>query len=136
MRIIAHLWAAPVTLFGALLAGLIWLSGGSVSRKGIAWEASGGRAPRLLWLMNPWANIEAITLGHVIVARDVATADRLRAHEQVHVRQYERWGLLFPLVYLGSSASAVIRGECPYRGNVFEREAFSATSSGQDIRRH
>jgi hypothetical protein len=135
MRILAHLWAAPITLFGALLAGLIRLSGGLVNWKGIAWEATDGCAARLLWLMNPWMKIEAITLGHVIVARDASTADSMRTHEQVHVRQYERWGILFPVAYFAASAVAYLRGKCPYRGNAFEREAFSAASSGQDIRR-
>lgn len=85
--------------------------------------------------MNPWMRVEAITLGHVIVARDVETADRMRTHEQVHVRQYERWGMIFPLAYLVASAIAVIRGDCAYRGNAFEREAFGTTNSGQNVSR-
>ncbi len=133
MRAVKLLWVAPITLFGALLATMIRVSGGRFERQGTAWEASGGCARRVLWLINPWMQIEAITLGHVILARDATTASRMRSHEQVHVRQYERWGVLFPAAYLIASAAAALRGKCPYRGNAFEREAFE---SGQDIRRH
>lgn len=120
----AMIWPAPITLVGAALAVVVRIGGGRYEHHGIAWEASGGIAPRLLWLMNPWASIEAITLGHIILARDALTASRLRTHEQVHVRQYERWGLLFPLAYVAASAIAVLKGGDAYRDNVFEREAF------------
>lgn len=139
MRALKLLWAAPVTVLGALLAVAISVSGGRIERQGPAWEASGGLAPGLLWLMNPWMRIEAITLGHVILACDAGTANRMRRHEQVHVHQYETWGLLFPAAYLLSSGWAFLRGECPYRGNVFEREAFASegsANSGQNVRRH
>ena len=68
------LWPLPVTLIGLLLALLIKLCGGCLTKHGIAWEATGGTAPIVLRLMNPWANIQAITLGHIIIARDAATA--------------------------------------------------------------
>lgn len=67
----------------------------------------------------------AITLGHVIIGVDQATLHHVRSHEHVRVRQYERWGLFFPL-YLGSSMLALVRGGAPYRGNVFERQAFAS----------
>jgi hypothetical protein len=111
-------------MFGLVLASIVKVSGGACKRYGNALEASNGAASRLLWLMNPWGNIEAITLGHVILVRDTNTAARLRTHEHTHVRQYERWGVIFPFAYLASSAIAVIKGEDAYRDNVFEREAF------------
>ena len=80
----------------------------------------------MLWLMNPWAQIGAITFGHVIIARDATTAATLRTHEQVHVRQYERWGIFFPFAYVAASVIAAIRGGDAYRDNVFEVEAFAA----------
>jgi hypothetical protein len=49
----------------------------------------------------------------------------LRSHEQVHVRQYERWGVLFVPAYLASSAWQLLRGRHVYRDNWFEREAFA-----------
>jgi hypothetical protein len=59
----------------------------------------------------------------VIVGVDRAELKRSRAHEQVHVRQYERWGILFFPLYLGSSLGQLLRGRRPYRDNRFEREA-------------
>ena len=129
MRSWRYVWPLPITLFGLILAGIVKASGGNCSRHGNALEASNGAASRLLWLMNPWANIEAITLGHVILARDANTAARLRTHEHTHVRQYERWGVIFPFAYLASSAIAVMKGGDAYRDNVFEREAFAVQFS-------
>ena len=117
---------APISLIGFVFASFIRASGGQIEKHGIAWEASDGAASRLLWLFNPWANINAITLGHVILARDPLTAAHLRAHEQVHVRQYERWGFIFPLAYVMASVLAFARGADAYRDNVFEIEAFAA----------
>jgi hypothetical protein len=44
------------------------------------------------------------------------------------VRQYERWGILFPILYVASSAIALLRGGSAYRDNVFEREAFQVAA--------
>jgi hypothetical protein len=43
------------------------------------------------------------------------------------VRQYERWGVLFFPLYLGSSLWQLLRGRSPYYANRFEREAFSTS---------
>ena len=125
LKYLRYIWPLPITLFGLILAGIVKASGGHCARHGNALEASSGAASRLLWLMNPCGNIEAITLGHVILARSTDTAARLRTHEHTHVRQYERWGVIFPFAYLASSAIAVIKGGDAYRDNVFEREAFA-----------
>jgi hypothetical protein len=69
-------------------------------------------------------SIAAITLGHVVLAQRQEDLDRSRRHERVHVRQYERWGGLFPLIYLGASLVVLLRGGNAYRDNPFEREAF------------
>ncbi len=66
----------------------------------------------------------AITLGHVVIARDAQQMAELRAHERVHVRQYARWGILFFPLYLGSSCWQLVRGRRFYRDNCFEREAY------------
>jgi len=47
----------------------------------------------------------------------------VRAHEQVHVGQMERWGILFLLAYPLASLWAWARGGHPYLDNAFEREA-------------
>jgi len=63
-----------------------------------------------------------MTLGHVVLSVDELDERTLR-HELAHVRQYERWGLLFPPVYFGASVVAVARGRHYYRDNVFEVRA-------------
>ncbi len=65
----------------------------------------------------------AITLGHIVLARTHACHGALRSHERVHVAQYERWGLLFFVLYLGSSAWQLLQARRPYIDNHFEREA-------------
>ena len=52
----------------------------------------------------------AITLGHVVLARNPAAHDSTRAHERVHVRQCERWGPLFIPAYLAMALILRIRG--------------------------
>lgn len=121
-------WPLPITLFGAALGLIILMFGGTFRRQGIALEGSGGPAAAILWLFNPRGRIEAITLGHVIIARNAARADALRSHEHAHVRQYERWGILFPFAYLAAGAWAYLRGGCAYRDNCFEREARAAAA--------
>jgi len=98
-RYIAFIWVLPITLLGFGVAMIIRLSGGQIIKHGSAWEATDGKASQMLWLFNPWINIDAITIGHIIIARDEEVAKRLRAHEHAHVRQYERWGVLFPFAY-------------------------------------
>ena len=73
----------------------------------------------------------AMTLGHVILAIDPLTLSAVRSHEQVHVRQYERWGLLFVPAYLASSLVQWLRGRHPYRENHFEREAVALAPLGR-----
>ena len=68
----------------------------------------------------------ALTLGHVVWGRDGQCLVRSRAHERVHVRQYERWGPLFLPAYLLSSLLQLLRGRNPYRENHFERQAYAA----------
>jgi hypothetical protein len=49
----------------------------------------------------------------------------LRKHEHVHVRQYERWGVLFIPAYVLSSLWQVLRGRSAYSANHFERQVQS-----------
>ncbi|HEY0961273.1 MAG TPA: hypothetical protein VGE69_02845 [Pseudomonadales bacterium] len=64
-----------------------------------------------------------IVFGHVILAVTAEELTCIRAHERVHVAQYERWGLLFFVAYPLSSLLQLLRGRHPYRDNHFEVEA-------------
>jgi hypothetical protein len=127
---IRRLWAAPVSLAGLAAVPLALATGGRVRVVRGVVEVSGGLLRPLLSRGNPWFPIQAITLGHVVLGVSADALARCRVHERVHVRQYERWGPIFPLLYLASSAAALGRGRGGYAGNAFEREAFAAERSG------
>jgi hypothetical protein len=122
-RIWRYLWVAPVSLVGGLLALLARLTGGGVTRHTGVLEAWGGGPGWALHRLVPGLPIAAITLGHVVLATGPGELERTRSHERVHVRQFERWGALFPLLYLGASGVALLRGRDFYADNVFEVEA-------------
>jgi hypothetical protein len=118
-----YLWAAPASGIG-LIAAAAWLLGGARARvvHG-ALEVSGGRLAAVAAGLPDGLRFSAITLGHVILGLDAAVLERVRAHEQVHVRQYERWGLLFFPLYAGASLLAWLGARHPYWHNHFERQA-------------
>jgi hypothetical protein len=71
----------------------------------------------------------AITLGRDIFAwRELSPMEM--AHELEHVRQWSRYKMAFPLVYLGASFVALVTGKGWYRGNRFEAAARAA--AGQE----
>lgn len=119
------LWAMPCSFVGLLLGAGFLALGGNVRRIDRTLEIAlrdrqcdvPDWASRLPFL--------AITFGHVIVGHSHETLARLRRHERVHVRQYERLGAWFFVAYPWSSLVAWRRGKCPYRGNRFEQEAFA-----------
>jgi hypothetical protein len=120
--LLAYAWAAPYSLLG-LLFGLtaVLLGARAHLHEGvIEFGLSAGRSR-----LRPPFGFSAITFGHVILGIDEATLAAVRAHEQVHVRQYERWGPFFGPAYLLSSLLQLLRGRSPYRDNRFEREAFA-----------
>jgi hypothetical protein len=123
---VAHAWAAPASAVGLVAAALMLAGGARARRVGGVLEVSGGAPWR--WLVRRAAAWQAITLGHVVLGRDAATLRACRLHEHVHVRQYERLGLLFFALYAASSAAALLRGGDAYRDNRFEREARRAES--------
>ena len=88
-------------------------------------EVSGGRLGEWASRLPFSVQICAITLGHVILGIDPAMLSSCRAHERVHVCQYERWGILFVPLYFGSSIVQLLSGRDPYLDNRFEREAHS-----------
>ena len=120
-RLFLYLWASPVTLLGLLAGLLAFALGASVKRRdGVIEIAGNARTPLLRKLSRHFV---AITLGHVILGRNHGTLKRWRSHEHVHVRQYERWGVLLPLLYLLASLHAWATGKHFYWDNVFEIEA-------------
>jgi hypothetical protein len=115
MTAIRYLWAFPATCIGGVL-GLACMALGAKARVVDGVLEVGGVFPRA-------GHFGAITFGHVIIGADDACLHACRAHEHVHVRQYERWGVLFFPLYAASSAWAWLRGGDAYRDNRFEREA-------------
>ena len=137
MRALGVVWALPNTLLG-LAVGVLSMPGGSFRMNRGAIEISGPLVSRLLRLVPIPGGARAMTLGHVVLGRDPRCLDECGDHERVHVAQYERWGPLFLPAYALSSLMAVFRGEDPYLGNRFEREAYgletvesAPTSSGE-----
>jgi hypothetical protein len=124
-RIAGYAWAAPYTAFGLALGVLVVLSGGTARREQDTVEIGGGALGNALSRLPPRLGFCAITLGHVVLGLDHDTLAIVRAHEQVHVGQYARWGPLFVPAYVLSSLWQALRGRRPYRDNHFEREAYA-----------
>jgi hypothetical protein len=125
-----YCWVLPVSCIGIVLIPFVIVSGGAVRIAAGVIEAEGGILSFLLSRLRPHFTIDAMTIGHVIIGRNRESLMRCRCHERVHVRQYERWGPLFPPLYLLSSAAALVRGKDPYRDNRFEQEAFRTSGAG------
>jgi hypothetical protein len=118
-----YLWALPATLVGLVLAVVARALGAGLAFRDGALEVGGGRLVRYLRRLPKAFHFGAITFGHVIVGVDQKALDRSRAHEHVHVRQYERWGIVFFPAYVASSLRQLLAGRRPYADNRFEREA-------------
>ena len=126
LRVMRYAWAAPTTAVG-LLAGLLTLgTGGGVQCRRGALEFHGGFSR---WLGRV-CGFSAMTLGHVIIGVDLWSLAFCREHEQAHVRQAERWGVLFIPAYLVASLLAWRRGGHYYFDNWFERDARRACGEG------
>jgi hypothetical protein len=123
-RLLAYLWASPCSAVGLLLGAVAIACGGSARRTGPILEVALGDALRRLhWPFN------AITFGHVVLGMSHDLLAALRSHELVHVRQYERWGILFFVAYPLSSAVQWLRGRDAYWHNHFE----VAARAGEDV---
>jgi hypothetical protein len=123
-RLVAYVWASPNSLLGLFIGGAMILLGARVGRVAGVLEIAGGLLGTLLGparIALPW---RAITLGHVILAIDAASLEASRAHEHVHVRQYEQWGPFFLPAYVASSVWQLACGRRCYRDNWFERQAY------------
>jgi hypothetical protein len=127
LRVAVYLWALPVTLVGMLMALVARGSGGVQQRIDGVLEVAGGWPARVLLHGFPFSGpVAAITLGHVVVGVSLAALEQTRVHERVHVRQFERWGVLMVVLYPLAGVVAALRGGNPYIDNVFEREARAA----------
>src|SRR5688572_15856539 len=130
LRPLAYVWAGPATLLGLVILVVASVSGGRARRVQGVLEVHGGLVRWVLTRMIPIAGgASAMTLGHVVVGRDAECLARCRDHEQVHVRQYERWGPLLIPAYFASSLIACLRGRHYYLDNVFERAARDAATA-------
>lgn len=121
-------WALPLSVFGALLALPVFLLRGKaqlIKTPTVAILVRGPFADKML-SRHPFGAMTAMALGHVIIAEHQGLSTRILIHELAHVRQAERWGILFPIAYLVSSAWAAIRGRDAYWHNVFEIAAREA----------
>ena len=116
-------WALPATLLGLLMAGRALRRGRVRAIDGVL-EAHG---PWLRWALTTCVplpgGVAAITLGHVVLGQNEHALEYTRAHERVHVRQYERWGVFLLPAYLVASVYAALSGGHYYFDNAFEREA-------------
>jgi hypothetical protein len=125
-QIAAYVWAGPNTLLG-LAAGLVMLMFGAAARRiQGAIEFSGGAIGLLLSSRLQPFRFQAVTFGHVILGMSAAALAGAREHEQVHVRQYERWGPFFLPAYLASSVWQLVTGRHVYHDNYFERQAIES----------
>ena len=129
MKVLRYLWVGPTTLLGLVLAfALLWR--GKVELIDGVIEAHSPLLRQALTRLIPLARgADAITLGHVVIGRSAQALAATRAHERVHVRQYELWGPLFVPAYLIAGLCALAQGRHPYFDNRFERQAHEEEST-------
>lgn len=121
-------WASPLTVFGLLLALPIVLFRGHIQLvRGHTFAVLvRGRVADFLLRRHPFGSMNAMALGHVVIAAHEGLSSRVLIHELAHVRQAARWGIVFPFAYLASSVWAAIRGRDAYWHNRFEIAARKA----------
>lgn len=85
------------------------------------WCALGARG---VWRYGGAGGVGWCIGGHVVLFRQSWNMRTIGAHEFAHVRQYMRWGFLFPLAYGLESVWQWLRGRHYYWDNRFEVEAY------------
>ena len=125
LKVLAYAWAFPTTAIGLVFLPDALLTGEVRCVDGVL-EAH-GRLARFYLTHCTFlqGGASAMTLGHVVIARNRQLLEQTRTHERIHVRQCERWGPLFIPAYLAFSAVAWVRGLSAYEDNPFEREAYA-----------
>ncbi|MBA4188355.1 MAG: hypothetical protein C0467_10160 [Planctomycetaceae bacterium] len=119
---LGYVWASPNSVLGLGLLPFVLMSGGRARFQSGVVELYGGFAA--WFLRNIAGGAGAMTLGHVIVARDLRMLNFTRNHEHVHVGQYMQWGPLFLPMYGLSSFLCWRAGLNPYLENRFEKVAY------------
>jgi hypothetical protein len=130
--LLRYAWALPATIVALPFVVVAVSAGAAIHFVDGAIEVGGGRAGRAIARLPAPLRFSAMTLGHVILGIDQQTLHSARRHEHVHVRQYERFGVLFFALYAGSSVAQLWRGRHPYFDNCFEREAYSCSAADDD----
>ncbi len=125
-RLVFYSWPLPYTLTGIAI-GLL-LCGRFRNVDGVI-EIHGPVVANVLRRL--YVPAMAMTLGHVVFGQSEEALELTREHERVHVRQYERWGLLFVPTYLSLSILLYLRGRDGYRENPFEVEAYAIDRTWQ-----
>lgn len=115
-RAAAYAWAAPVSTAGLLVGAVAGCR--PQPRDGVLVFA-GARGP--VGAMLRRRGFAATTLGHVVITTDAFPSAELLAHELVHTRQAERWGVAFGPAYVALLA------RYGYREHPFERAARAGT---------
>lgn len=110
-RLAAAVWVAPMTMLGLAAAAT---TGTPLRRTDDGWLATGIGGPVGAELRR--RGFSATTLGQVILATG-EPSDALLAHERMHVRQGERFGVVFGPLYV---ALLLVYG---YRRHPLERAA-------------
>jgi len=125
LRILRYVWVSPYSLVGLLISLPALLLGATARVNDGTLEVAGGRFGLWLARFPRVLRFNAITIGHVILSQNHALLASVNAHERVHVRQYERWGILFVPLYCCASLVQLVLGHSPHYANCFEREAYS-----------
>ena len=132
LRLLAMLWASPYTLLGLGLGMIGVCTGGRARLRGCVLEFYGGGVKWLLRQFFCGQGAMALTLGHTILGQTDAALGMARAHELVHVRQFERWGPMMGPAYLGCSLVLWLIRRRPYRDNPFERQAYEQSGGERE----
>lgn len=123
IQIWRYVWASPYTLLGLWCVLVPWSGARSIIRYRGTIGIVGPAIERALRRAPIPGGAAALTLGHSILATSSETFFETWEHEYIHVKQYERWGVLFVPAYLLSGLWLRIHGKDPYWDNPFEREA-------------
>lgn len=121
-----YIWASPASAVGVCAAGIAGLVGTQVQRVSGVLEVSLVPRGAVLCKAVTCLPFSAITFGHVVIACSAKQQAALRAHERVHVAQYERWGVFFLVAYPLESLFQWSLGRRPYLDNRFEVAARAA----------
>lgn len=120
MRALRMLWTLPNTLIGLVLGFLSFAWPRWDERGALVFESEQGF--RKLHSKRGYA---AITFGNAIITNPNPGV-RLMRHELAHVRQYEKWGPFYVLVYGFYWLKLSLEGKDGYWDNPFEQEAREA----------